>query len=343
MLPGGRLLLKAGWIAEVRNTAPDFPWFAQYRWLGLPDMKVTPHPYLAGDYPMRDQVVTLSPDLAHLAFGRETYTKSGQNLYGGVSVSVLLAGLDGNETSRIGQPFTADAVNRILNCGDGISWSADSRVFAFTRSTQWRSAIDAPQLYVYELETGQFQTLTLRAKQPSAFAIAPGGAQIAFTAIETGPDAFFNLYLINADGSNEHLLVKGRISSNLVWHPDGKRIFFVNGQPELGIYSVDVSTGAMTLITATSDRANCLALSPDLSLLSYDDGGLRVVSADGGEPLRLTPASNKALVWSPDSQYIAFISVFEPNVYVIDRVGQGKVSVYREDKLEPLELIGWLP
>jgi Tol biopolymer transport system component len=145
------------------------------------------------------------------------------------------------------------------------------------------------------------------------------------------------------DGSSQHLVVEGWVNSNLVWHPDGKRIFFKTDQPELGIYTVDVSTGATTLITSTSDKANCLGLSPDFSLLAYDDGGIRVVNADGGEPLQLTHAGNNSLVWSPDSQYIAYQTVFDPHVFVMDTAGNGKVSVYLDDWPDPFELIGWLP
>src|SRR5215207_3737635 len=81
VLPGGRLLLAAIANSELRNTDPYFPWFNQYFWLQLPDMTLEANSYLIGNYPVRDEVVTLSPDFSHLAFGRETYTQSGDNLY----------------------------------------------------------------------------------------------------------------------------------------------------------------------------------------------------------------------------------------------------------------------
>jgi Tol biopolymer transport system component len=302
-------------------------------------MTITPHSYLAGDYPARDTGVTISPDLTHLAFGHEVYTQSGDNLYAGVSVSALLADPDGNQTTQVGQPFSADYVSQTLNCGDGISWSANSQVFAFARSLDWNSYEKGHHLYVYDLLSGQFKTLTIQAYQPSSFSLSPDGTQIAFTSFGESP----GLSLINVDGSSQQLIVEGFVISNLVWHPDGKRIFFTIDKPGFGIYTVDVSTGVTTLITSTSEKANCLGLSPDFSLLAYDDDGIRVVNPAGGKPLVLTHAGNKTLVWSPDSQYIAYISVFDPHVFVMDTAGRGKVSVYLDDRTDPLKLIGWLP
>jgi WD40 repeat protein len=329
-LPSGRLLLAANAKSGGLN---------QYNWLQLPDMTITPHSYLTGDYPARDQDVTISPDLTHLAFAHEVFTQSGDNLYAGDSVSVLLADPDGNQATQVGQPFSADYISQTLNCGDGISWAANSQVFAFARSLDWNSSEKGHHLYVYDLLSGQFKTLAIQAYQTSSFSLSPDGTQIAFTSFGER----LGLSLINVDGSSQQLIVEGFVKSNLVWHPDGKQIFFIMDKPELGIYTVDISTGVTKLITATSEKANCLGLSPDFRLLAYDDGGIWVINSDGGEPLQLTHAGNKTLVWSPDSQYIAYISAFDPKVYVMDTVGRGKVSVYPEDKMDLLQLIGWLP
>jgi Tol biopolymer transport system component len=331
MLPGGRLLLAA--LASSGE-------FNQYYWLQLPDMTITPHSYLAGDYPARDREVTISPDLTHLAFGHEVYTKSGDDLYADLSFSVLLTDLEGDQTTQIGPTYRSEGITMALACGDEISWSANSQVFAFALSGAWNNYYEQEHhLYVYDLPSSQFKTITILTFSPSSFSLSPDGTQIAFTSFGEIP----GLSLINVDGSSQHLIVEGWVNSNLVWHPDGKRIFFKTDQPELGIYTVDVSTGATTLITSTSDKANCLGLSPDFSLLAYDDGGIRVVNADGGEPLQLNRRENNSLVWSPDSQYIAYYSVFDPHVFVMDTAGNGKVSVYLDDWPDPFELIGWLP
>jgi hypothetical protein len=338
-LPGGRLLLAAIANSEQQSTDPNFPWFNHYYWLQLPDLTITPDLSLAGDYPARDQSVTISPDLTHLAYGHEVFTKSGDNLYAGSSVSVFLADLAGNQATQVGQTLTADFVSNTLACGDGISWSANSQVFAFARSLDWNNYEKEHHLYVYDLLSGQLKTPTIQIYQPSSFSLSPDGTQIAFTSFGES----LGLSLINVDGSNQQLILAGFIRSNLVWHSDGKRIFFIMDKPKLGIYTVDISTGVTTFITSTSDRANCLDLSPDFSLLAYDDNGIRVVNPDGDEPLVLTRAGNKSLVWSPDSHYIAYISVFDPKVYIMDTVGIGKISVYLDDKTDPLQLIGWLP
>jgi len=340
MLPGGRILLAAIANSEVRNTDPYFPWFDQYFWVQLPAMTIETDPYLTGDYPVRDQVVTLSPDLKQLVFGHETYTQSGDNLYAGVSVSVLLASPNNKEVTPIGQSFSGDAVNHKLARGDGISWSANSQVFAFARALDWGNYEKEHYLYIYEVVSGKFTTLTIPTSHPSSFALSPEGTQIAFTSFGENP----GLSLINVNGSSSQLIVEGWLTSNLAWHPDGKRLFFTRDQPELGIYSVDVSTGAIASITATSDQAGLLNLSPDGSLLSYEDSGINVVSVNGGDPLRLTRGiGTYEWAWSPDSQYIAYISTVAESIFVMDRLGNGKVSVYHQDKLSPTRLIDWLP
>jgi hypothetical protein len=340
VLPGGRLLLAAIANSEVRNTDPYFPWFNQYFWLQLPDMTLEANSYLIGNYPVRDEVVTLSPDFSNLAFGRETYTQSGDNLYSGVSVSVLLANPDDDEVTPIGQPFSGDAVSHRLARGDDISWSANSQVFAFARSLDWGNYENEHHLYVYDDASGNFTTLMIQTSQPSSFALSPDGTQIAFTHFGTSP----GLSLINVDGSNQQLLVEGWVSSNLVWQLDGKRIFFIQDKPKYAIYSVDVSTGATAPLTVTSDQAGLLSLSPDGSFLAYEDSGINVVSSNGGDPIRLTRGiGTYEWVWSADSQYIAYISTVEESIFVMDRLGNGKVRVYHEDKMTPVQLIGWLP
>jgi hypothetical protein len=336
VLPGGRLLFGA---VEIGPTgSPEYEFFS---WLQLPDMTIEAHQYLTGAHPFRDYSMVLSPDLSHLAFAHQTFSGPGEFLLVEGETVVHLAGTDDAEVTPIGQPFSNDYIPYDSVNGDGISWSANGHVFAFARINDWESFEEEKHLYLHDVPSRTSKTLTIRTPQPNAFALSPDGTQVAFTDLGANP----GLSLINADGSNQRVLVEGWVSSNLVWHPEGERIFFVMDKPPIAIYSADVSTGAITPVIERGEDPFLLSLSPDGSLLAYEDQGFCIVSADGGEPLKLLPdgPGYHGWVWSPDSQYLAYTAPPANSIYVINRLGHGRVEVYHNDKFRVPRLIGWLP
>jgi hypothetical protein len=333
VLPGGRIL-----FAPFPRSPEYVPAWCRasfhFSWLHLPDMTVEPHPYLTFTYPVVDVGVTLSPGLAHLAFARESHNEAAEFACGEWTVTMMAGAADGNEAVQVGPSFSGDHILNNPAAGDSISWSANGRVFAFALSHDWQVAGE-PQLYIYDIGSGEFKTLTVHAPAAAAFALSPDGSQLAFTDLDVDP----GLWLINSDGSNERMIVEGWSGRNLVWHPDGRRLFLVLERPEIGFYNVEVTTGGVTMIAAAEDPAY-LGLSPDGSLLAYEDNGLYVVSVDGGEPVRLLRAAEQ-WVWSPDSQYVAYRS--GDGIFVIDRLGNGMVEVYHDEAMFPGVLIGWSP
>lgn len=332
VLPGGRIL-----FAPYPKDEFTGAWCTSsfhFSWLHLPDMTVEPHPYLTFAYPVADLAITLSPDYAHLAFARETHNEAAELLCVEWTVAMRLGGTADNEVIQAGPTFSQDHILDNRAAGDGISWSADGRFFAFALTHDWSTAAQ-PRLYLYDVTTGEFKTLSVQPTAGAAFALSPDGTQVAFTELDIDP----TISLINSDGSNQRVIVEGWSGRNLVWHPDGQRLFFMFDRPELGIYSVDVLTGVITLIVAADDPTY-LGLSPDGSLLTYEDNGLYAVSSNGGVPLRLLRTAN-SWVWSPDSQYLAYRS--GDGIFIIDRLGNGMVEVYRDETMFPGALIGWLP
>ena len=332
-LPGGRFLFTAypkSGGTDITDT--DF----QYLWLGLHARIVQAHPYLIGEYPALDYAVALSPDSSWLAFEHRVYSQSSTDSFPQISASVHLASPDG-EAIQIGPTLSNDFITDNFRTGTTISWSANSQVLAFAQTSNWLSFDKEKYLYMYDVPSGKFSALTIQTAQPNAFELSPDGTQVAFTDLGASP----GLSLINADGSNQRVIVEGWVSSNLAWHPDGKRIFFVRDEPVIAIYSVDVSSGAITPITPRNQNLDSLRLSPDGNLLTYYENGLFVVNADGGEPLQLAGAGVRQWVWSPDSQYIAYVTPAK-EIYVMDTRGHGKVQVYYDEQMLP-GLIGWLP
>jgi Tol biopolymer transport system component len=333
VLPGGRLLFTA-----FSKTGTDITnSYFKYLWLQLPNMTVQDYPYLIGEYPTLDFAAKLSPDSSHLVFEHRVYTQSSGSPFADLMASVHLASLADNKITPIGEQLSNDFITDNLKTGTTISWSANSQVFAFARTSNWLSFDKEKYLYLYDMGSGTVKTLTIQTPQPNAFEVSPDGTQVAFTDLGASP----GLSLINADGSEQRGIVDGWVSSNLVWHPDGKRIFFVRDEPVIAIYSVDVSSGAITPVTPRNTNLDSLSLSPDGHHLVYYENGLFVVSADGGDPLQVAGRGVRQWVWSPDSQYIAYVSPSSA-IHVMDRLGNGQVEVYHDDQWLS-GLIGWLP
>jgi Tol biopolymer transport system component len=147
------------------------------------------------------------------------------------------------------------------------------------------------------------------------------------------------MYSINADGSDQHLLVEGAIDW-IAWHPDRRRVLFAEFSPKTGIYSYDIASGAITSISPVGQRALRPSLSPDGSLLAYESNGIYVISTEGGKAEQLTGGGLSEWLWSPDSRYLAYTG--ETQILVMDTLGNGRVAV-SPNTLRAIELIGWLP
>jgi hypothetical protein len=234
-MPGGRLLFSA-YLSEEARQQPDpdtaeifgdlayYPWFQEYYWLDLPGMTIEPHPLLSGIYPTRDLAASLSPDQSHIVFEHSVYSQPTQ-----VSSSVHIAEIGSNETIEIGPTVTGDSVL-------GSSWSLDSNVFAYWLSLDWQgeSFEEQHEIYVYDLASGSFTTITIETQIPYTAALSNDGSQIAFSAFIPATEG---MYLINSDGSDQHLIVEGAIDW-IAWHPDGTRIFYTQFAPQTGLFEL---------------------------------------------------------------------------------------------------------
>ena len=103
---------------------------------------------------------------------------------------------------------------------------------------------------------------------------------------------------------------------------------------ENDLWATSVKGGCAERLTHHPNTENFAKFSPDGKWIAFSGGydgmpAVYVMSADGGEPVRLTytPGPSFPVGWTPDSRRIIFRSMFEnvvgrdPNLYFVDREG----------------------
>lgn len=193
-------------------------------------------------------------------------------------------------------------------------------------------------IYIMDADGSNQHNLTQGDGQQSYPVWSPDGQQIAFIATHPAPfteahlpvRALTQLEVINADGSNRRPLVSVGIATNQVlakapvWWPDGKHIGF---QWQVVDY---VTADSVTQLVDVENGNRVNLPGADLPVWALDGkhfaifgDGLEVSNANGSHPVHLFGGRVTALVWSPNSQQLAFIGHENDRValYVIDSTG----------------------
>jgi Tol biopolymer transport system component len=146
-------------------------------------------------------------------------------------------------------------------------------------------------------------------------------------------DGDFEIWLMNADGSDSHKLTDNdAMDHSPAWSPDGDQIAFISnrdGNDE--VYVIDADGSHVQRLTNTTDASESFpAWSPDGIQISFDsdrggDWDIYVMASDGSDLRRLTdsPGDDWISAWSPDCSQIAFESKRDGNyeIYVMDPDG----------------------
>jgi Tol biopolymer transport system component len=204
--------------------------------------------------------------------------------------------------------------------GDGEEWLA----------YQWLDAT-AEGIYLARPDgSGRHQIVTDQTGSQIHPDWSPDGQRIAF--VRFTPEDKSELWVVNADGSGEELLVSCEDPCNSFgypdWNADGSRIYFsqdadaqANGIPRtFQIARVDVATGRVDVVLTRQDgmTAEQPRISPDETRLAYTrfrdpaealaGSAVFVSDLDGGPEQRLTEfdAYGAYPDWAPDGQRIVF-------------------------------------
>ena len=158
-----------------------------------------------------------------------------------------------------------------VNSGDacGPAWSPDGKKIAYYVFANTHPSRN-PAIWIMDADGSNQKRIAEHGMDPTW---SPDGRQIAFSSRH---DGVFQIYSMNADGTNIRQLTKTNAeNSNPAWAPDGKSIAY---------------------ISATSD----------------DRRGLSVMNPDGSQPQGLVHSKHQDFcfpAWSNDGQFILFTSL----------------------------------
>jgi TolB protein len=152
---------------------------------------------------------------------------------------------------------------------------------------------------------------------------SPDGRQLVFDVFP--PNAVGQIWLMNADGSNQHQVLKDSAYGEYIpsFAPDGKTLVFsrcpATGSKGCGIYRAQTDGTGLAPVTISPPGVVDFSplYSPDgrkIAFVSFERGGILIaiylMNADGSDIHELTPpwVGGDCPSWSPDGEKIAFAS-----------------------------------
>ncbi len=174
---------------------------------------------------------------------------------------------------------------------------------------------------------------------------SPDNRLIAF---ESNRDGAFQIYVMNADGSEERALTSGpKDNRRPVWTPDGKSILYDSSDGvRQDIWSVSVETGQRHPLTHVDGLADFATLSPDgrqIVFYLYRDMTLNLwtARADGSdaEPLTTDLADARReeptmswhrVGWGPDSEWVTYTGGDGKSIWIMRRDGTHAQAVIED-------------
>jgi Tol biopolymer transport system component/DNA-binding winged helix-turn-helix (wHTH) protein len=168
--------------------------------------------------------------------------------------------------------------------------------------------------------SGGVQDLTNDPARDVKPAWSPDGSEIVFSSNRDGNFEAFQLYVMNADGSNQHrVYYSDAMSVDASWSPDGRELIFTNDKEDgrtgnFEIFAVEPETTAPERrLTFRPGYDINPSYSPDgtrIAFVSLADGNpeIYMMRSDGSGLVRVTrnKADDTEPSWSPDGKRIIF-------------------------------------
>jgi TolB protein len=218
------------------------------------------------------------------------------------------------------------------------AWSPDGRRILFTVIFRTKDKPARTQIEAVDAAGGNLTKLTplLPAAGVLSGAVwSPDGRQVAFT---RAWNLVSQIFVMGADGRNQHQLTHFSDGASPAWSPDGSKIaFVVDGGGKSGVYVMNADGSNPTRLSPFTpdglfDRP---AWSPDGRQIAFyraapdawfTDDTIYVIGADGNNRRLLVRNESgvSSLAWAPDGKTVAYV-VNEPgnhgNIYVMNADG----------------------
>jgi len=173
-------------------------------------------------------------------------------------------------------------------------------------------------LLALDLKTCQYKPLTHYANPVMAANYSPDGSRIAYVTNETEDLNNADVYLMNADGSDQHRIIQVKVGSQdnvSDWSEDGHYLAVgsdASGKGRIGVY--DVSNGELRWISPEGREQSPGKFSPDSNRLlgsSNEDAAIDVTVydvADGQpQPIELPPGLSYNADWLENDRFMVNI------------------------------------
>lgn len=164
-------------------------------------------------------------------------------------------------------------------------------------------------------------------------------------AFSSARDGYWEIYTINADGSNETRLTNNSVDDGSpTFSPNGAKIAFNSARDgNAEIYMMNADGTDQRRLTNNPALDSNPTISPDgtkIAFVSTRDGNSEIymMNADGTNQIRLTnnPANDFDPAFSPDGTKIAFVSARDGNweIYVMDADGSNQINLSNNPALD---------